>query len=91
MSISTAEIAEPEFAAEIQRLKDEGVCLREANVFINECHNKAIDKLLERLNRQTFRIVELEKENAMLLKDDEAIRCGIDSRTNCTGCPECRA
>ena len=36
-------------------------------------------------------VADLTEELAMILKSDESIKCGIDSRTNCTGCPECRA
>ena len=34
---------------------------------------------------------DLAEENAMLLRDGGALKCDVDARTNCTGCPECRA
>ena len=138
MSMSTAEIIEPEYsiAAILEKVNNlvlDKATLREeldtanqkltekgeAFVFLTDKYNDNIDALLVRLNKLTFTVSELkqssaqlyadkvnaetlladmtikfnalEEENAMILKSDEAISCGIDSRTNCTGCPECRA
>ena len=33
---------------------------------------------------------ESEEENTMIRRLDSGLRCSLDSRTNCTGCPECR-
>ena len=86
-----AEAIAESYLAKIKKFEVSEIILREANVFITKKYDEALDAILAKYNKVVFENLELRKENAEFVKMHEAIKCGIDSRTSCTGCPECAA
>ena len=64
MSEPARQMSETAILAEVQHLKDENICLREANVLITEAYDKNLNHVLAQLNKRTFELMEAKQELA---------------------------